>query len=133
MSLCSYRLSPTVCTEVSRRQLVSISAANPNAESMWVIDHVDPNLRFEMQGEVVRANDPVLLRSQHTCKYMAADLNTKYKNDFGTEFEVYCGMHSSKNLSQNLEMESIGRITGDLPTKFQEDFNVFFLQTSPEK
>jgi hypothetical protein len=100
---------------------------------MWVIDHIDPNVRFEMQGDIVKANDPVLLRHQHTCVYLAADDKTKYNNDFGTECEVYCKNHGTKNLAQHLEMEHAGRLTTDVPTKFQEDYNVFFLQTAPEK
>ena len=63
---------------------------------------------------------------------MAADENKKYKNDFGTENEVHCGNHSTKNKSQNLEMENQGRLTSDVPSKFQEDKNVFFLQYAPD-
>jgi hypothetical protein len=29
-------------------------------------------------------------------------------------------------------MENEGRLTSDIPTKFQEDYNVFFLQTAPD-
>jgi hypothetical protein len=29
-------------------------------------------------------------------------------------------------------MEGEGRITSDVPSKFQEDYNVFFFQTSPD-
>lgn len=63
---------------------------------------------------------------------MGADCNSKYRNDFGTENEVYCYNHSTKNKSQNLALEYEGRLTSDVPTKFQEDFNVFFFQTSPD-
>ena len=38
---------------------------------------------------------------------------------------------ATKNRSQNLALEGQGKITGDLPTKFQEDQNVFYLVTSP--
>jgi len=38
---------------------------------------------------------------------------------------------ASKNRSQNLALEKDGKITGDLPTKFQEDQNVFYFVTSP--
>ena len=56
----------------------------------------------------------------------------KYKNDFGQEFEICVNSFASKNKSQNLELEKAGKITGDLPTKFQEDQNVFFFLTSPD-
>jgi calcyphosin len=39
--------------------------------------------------------------------------------------------YSSKNRSQNLHLEKEGKITGDLPTKFQEDQNIFYFVTSP--
>ena len=66
---------------------------------MWVLDHVDPNIRFEMQGEIVKAGDPVLIRHVQTCVYLGTDKNQKYKNDFGTENEVHCYSHSTLNKS----------------------------------
>lgn len=85
-----------------------------------------------MQGEIVKASDPVLLRHVQTCVYLASDNQQKYKNDFGTENEVCCHNHSTLNKSQNLALENNGQLTSDIPTKFQEDKNVFFLQTAPE-
>ncbi len=85
---------------------------------MWVIDTIDPNFRFEMQGEPVRANTPILLRHSATSNYLGSDLN-KYKNDFGQEFELYVSNDSTKNKSQNLSLEKKGAITGDIPSKFQ--------------
>ena len=43
-------------------------------------------------------------------------------------------MHSqaTKNLSQNLELEQKGKITGDLPSKFQLDENVFMCLLAPD-
>jgi len=29
-------------------------------------------------------------------------------------------------------LENEGRLTSDIPTKFQEDYNVFFIQTAPD-
>ena len=48
LSLCSYRQSPTVCTANSNRQLVTVSSAPAKLDTMWVVDHIDPNVRFEM-------------------------------------------------------------------------------------
>ena len=96
----------------------------------WVIDYLDPNFRFEKQGEPVQANDPLLIRHCATSQYLGSDLK-KVKNEFGQEFEVSVNSFATKNRSQNLALEGQGKITGDLPTKFQEDQNVFYLVTSP--
>ena len=132
LQLCSYKHSPTVCSPVSGNGLACVSAARPDYNSVWVVDSVDPNSRFEMQGQVVKAGDPVLLRHVQTCVYLASCSKQKYKNDFGTENEVHCYSHSTLNKSQNLALENNGQLTSDVPTKFQEDKNVFFLQTAPE-
>lgn len=91
---------------------------------------MDPNYRFEKQGEPVEANAPLLIRHCATSHYLAADLN-KIKNDFGNEYEVCVKSHSTKNRSQNLALEKEGKITGDIPSKFQEDQNVFYFVTAP--
>ena len=82
-----------------------MSASRPDANGCWIIDHVDPSNRFEVQGEIVRAGDPILLRHSSTNVYLGSDSNSKVKNDFGTENEVHCDNHSTLNKSQNLEME----------------------------
>jgi len=96
----------------------------------WIIDHIDPNFRFEKQGSPIECNDPILIRHLSTNTYLSADIN-RIKNDFGVEFEVTVTNHSSKNKSQNLALEKDGRITGDIPTKFQEDQNIFYFVTAP--
>ena len=95
-----------------------------------MIDYLDPNFRFEKQGEPVQANDPILIRHCATSHYLASDLK-KIKNEFGQENEVSVNSFASKNRSQNLALENQGLITGDVPTKFQEDQNVFYFVTSP--
>ena len=62
LQLNSLKHSPTTCSPLSQKQLAYLSAARPCADGVWVIDHVDPNVRFEMQGEPVRAGEPVLIR-----------------------------------------------------------------------
>jgi hypothetical protein len=79
--------------------LACVSAARPDFNSVWVIDAVDPNIRFEMQGEIVKSSDPILLRHVQTCVYLASDTQQKYKNDFGTENEVCCHNFSTLNKS----------------------------------
>ena len=99
LSLASYKQSATVCSPLSNRQVACVSAARPDFNSVWVIDHIDPTVRFEMQGEIIKAGEPVLIRHVQTCVYLGADSNSKYKNDFGPENEVYCYNHSTKNKS----------------------------------
>lgn len=98
LSLCSYKHSATVCSP-SNKGVACMSATRPDFNGVWVLDHVDPNVRFEMQGEVVKSGEPVLVRHVQTCVYLGADSNTKYKNDFGTENEVHCHNHCTKNKS----------------------------------
>ena len=38
------------------------SAAKQDYNGVWVIDHIDPNYRFEMQGEIVKSSGPILIR-----------------------------------------------------------------------
>ena len=39
-----------------------MSASKTDYNGVWIIDHIDPNVRFEMQGEVVKATEPALIR-----------------------------------------------------------------------
>jgi len=132
LQLASAKQTPTICAPLSAKQICYLNAARPDADGAWVLDHVDPNVRFEMQGEVVKAGDPVLIRHVTTCVYLGSDDAYKVKNDFGQENEVHCFNHSSKNKSQNLALEREGRITVDVPTKYQMSQNVFCLQTAPD-
>ena len=74
-----------------------MSTVKDTYDSVWILDHIDPNFRFEMQGEIVKGSEPVLIRHVQTCVYLGTDENQKYKNDFGTENEVYCYNHCTKN------------------------------------
>jgi hypothetical protein len=128
--LSSQPLSPTVYSPVTHKQEASLTTKDVPINSTWIIDYLDPNFRFEKQGSPVEVNDPILIRHLGTNHYLASDLN-KLKNDFGSEYEVFVHSFASKNRSQNLALEKDGKITGDLPTKFQEDQNIFFFVTSP--
>lgn len=85
-----------------------------------------------MEGQVVKAGEPVLLRHVNTNIFLAADEKFKIKNDFGSENEVHCHNHSTNNKSQNLALEQEGRLTVDVPTKFQQNQNLFILHTAPD-
>eukprot|EP00347_Sterkiella_histriomuscorum_P021558 403333558 len=127
--LSSQPLGPNVYSPVTRNQEASLSVTE-SYNGTWVIDYMDPNYRFEKQGEPVEANAPILIRHCSTSHYLAADLN-KIKNDFGQEYEVCVNSFATKNRSQNLALEKEGKITGDIPSKFQEDQNVFYFITAP--
>jgi hypothetical protein len=118
LELISNIQTPTVCAALSQKQIAFMTATKPTSEGIWIIDHIDPTCRFEMQGSIVRAGDPVLIRHAKTCVFLGSDDAYKVKNDFGSENEVHCWNHSTNNKSQNLALEKDGRITVDVPTKF---------------
>ena len=128
--LSSQPITPTVYSPVTSQHEVSVTSKDSALNNTWVIDYLDPNFRLEKQGSPIECNDPVLIRHVGTNHFLASDLN-RLQNDFGTEYEVTVHNYSSKNLSQNLEMEKAGRITGDVPSKFQEAQNIFYFVTAP--
>ena len=109
-----------------------MNAARPNSNALWIIDFADPVMRFEMEGQAIKSGEPILIRHVNTNVYLASDQRFKIKNDFGSENEVHCHNHSSNNKSQNLALEQDGRLTVDVPTKFQQANNVFTFCTAPD-
>jgi hypothetical protein len=57
---------------------------------------LNPNDRFERQGEAVRAGEPILIKHQHSLKYLAADVQI-INNDFGAEHEVFTHSFTNAN------------------------------------
>ena len=102
-----------------------------NYNTVWEIDHPDPNMRAEMIGQPVPANTHILIRHCATCHYLASDL-LEYGNDFGIEYEVNVHSYATKNKSQNLALEGVGSIAPGVPTKFQNDQNMWCIATSPD-
>lgn len=96
--LSSSPLTPTVYSPISAKQEASLTTKDVTFKNSWIIDHIDPNFRFEKQGTPVEVNDPILIRHLATNHYLASDLN-KIKNDFGTEYEVFVHSFASKNRS----------------------------------
>ena len=96
--LSSSPLTPTMYSPISAKQEASLTTKDATYNNSWVIDHIDPNFRFEKQGTPVEVNDPILIRHLATNHYLASDLN-KIKNDFGTEYEVFVHSFASKNRS----------------------------------
>lgn len=86
---------------------------------VWIVDSMDPNDRFERQGEPVPAGEALLLRHAQTGQYLATDPKKSFKNDFGTEFEVSAHSFHGINKTQNLHLEKTGHATADVPARFQ--------------
>lgn len=122
--------SMNIFSSVSRLQEASLHACD-SYNTQWVIDSFDPNDRFERQGEPVKAGEPILLRHCHTQQYLASDCVVE-KNDFGQEYEVSCHSFACQNKTQNLELEKRGNITTDVPTRFQQEQNVWIFETAPD-
>jgi hypothetical protein len=78
----------------------------------------------------VRATDPILIKHCATQSYLGSDKNV-YKTDFGNEFEAMVNSFCLLNKTQNLALEKRGNITVDIPTKFQQDQNIFCALTAP--
>lgn len=120
---------PAAHSPISRNQEASMHC-HDSYNNVWVVDHCDPNCRFEMQGEPIKASEPILIRHCQTQQYLAGD-SKSFKNDFGTEFEVSAHSFCNQNKTQNLALESRGNITVDVPTRFQNDQNVFCFECAP--
>jgi len=67
-------------------------------DTVWEIEDLDPNTRFEANGEPVMANGPILIKHASTCHFLASD-TVEQKNDYGAEFEVSVHSYSTNNKS----------------------------------
>ena len=94
-----------------------------------MIWHVDPNVRFTTKSEPVPVNEPIVIEHCATAHYLASDA-FEYKNDFGNELEVSVHSYATLNKSQALALEKTGKLTRDLPTKFQNDQNIWCFLSS---
>lgn len=95
----------------SRHQEVT-AIARPSGETLWQVLYPDTAARFEMDGEMVPAGSPLVVRHVQTGSFLASD-EIPYNNIFGVEFEVHCFHYYSLGKSQNLTGEMKGEITGD--------------------
>lgn len=132
LQLSSVKQTPTICAPLSQKQIAFANASRQSSDGLWIIEYADPVLRFEMEGQVVKVGQPILVKHVNTNVYLAADDQYKIKNDFGSENEVHCHNHSTNNKSQNLALEADGRLTVDVPTKFQQKQNLFVITTAPD-
>jgi Ca2+-binding EF-hand superfamily protein len=126
----STHASPALHAPVSRNQEVCMILKDVY-DCIWEIDHIDPKVRFEMYGEVVPANEPILIKHSNTNHYLASDA-VPYKNQYGGEFEVNVKSFAQNKKTQNLALEKTGMITSDVPTRYQEDQNLWMICTAPD-
>lgn len=67
-----------------------------NINTVWIIEHVDPKIRFESNNQPIPVNQPVLIKHVLTQQWLGSD-KINYSNIFGSENEVYAHSHSSFN------------------------------------
>lgn len=82
-----------------------------------------------MNGEPVKLNDLILIKHCFTQQWIASD-HHKQTNDFGTEFEVFAKSFQNLQKTHNLIAEKQGRTTIDINLRYQENQNIFKIQTA---
>lgn len=90
--------------------------------TVWEVEHVDPNQRLAAYGQPVDINTPLMLKHCETCQHLASD-EKEYKNDFGTEYEVNVHSYTQANKGQKLAQESKGDVTKVLAGKLHLNEN----------
>ncbi|KAL4454993.1 hypothetical protein ABPG74_006375 [Tetrahymena malaccensis] len=113
------------------RQQDSFLSSKDNFDSVWVVEHIDPQIRFEMNKQPVRANDPIILKHFQTNQYLASD-EQQVKNSYGIENEVFALQYQTYNKTQNLIAEKMGRTTIDIPMRNQHSQNTWCLVTADD-
>jgi hypothetical protein len=111
-----------------------------NIDSVWVVEHIDPNKRLLFDGEPVEAFSEIIIKHIPTNHFLASDkIDYRYicsqclicdRNDFGSEYEVCVKSYATLNKSQNLSLEKGGKITREQPTKIQHPQNAWMMITS---
>ena len=67
--------------------------------SVWEVQYLDPQYKMEMEGQAVPTNAPIALVHCATNQHLASDV-VKYRNDFGTEYEMFCKTYNDVQKSQ---------------------------------
>jgi len=67
-------------------------------ESVWVLEHHDPFLRFESLHYPVKANIPVLIKHFSTGQWLATDFIEYRPSLDSPEYEVFC--HSFQSIKK---------------------------------
>ena len=121
--LFSQLISPQSYSRFSRNQEVLLNSKK-NYSSCWVIEHIDPTLRFSMEGQPVPVDEPFILRHCATGRLLASNL-VDYNNDYGREYEVCCFNFMSNNKYQTLDSEKEGKIKINTLTKYELEQNIW--------
>ena len=79
------------------------TGARPPADALWTCVPANPQLRFELEGEVVEANTPVLLRHVRTGNLLAVLQQHVWSSEFGQEFEVVAHTYLDKHKAEGPE------------------------------
>eukprot|EP01064_Diplonema_japonicum_P034623 TRINITY_DN7243_c0_g3_i2.p1 TRINITY_DN7243_c0_g3~~TRINITY_DN7243_c0_g3_i2.p1 ORF type:complete len:306 (+),score=83.50 TRINITY_DN7243_c0_g3_i2:61-918(+) len=87
LRLTSELLTPSCHSKTSRQQEVAIADHGTYALS-WEFIYANPEYRFEMEGQPVKANSVAVLAHCATGQYLASHKKTVL-NDFGAENEVF--------------------------------------------
>jgi hypothetical protein len=95
----------------------------------WKIVHANPNLRVSTLGEPVQAHSEIVIEHCATAQFLFSD-KIKYMNEFGLEYEVSVLSQTTNNKSQALNLEKVGKLTVDQPTKSQAEANVWAVITA---
>lgn len=107
----------------SRNQEVLFNSTK-GYSTCWVIEHVDPVLRYSTEGQFIYAEDPFIIRHCATGRLLASDL-VDYNNDYGREFEVCCYNFMSLNKYQILKSEKEGNVKVDTKTQVELEQNIW--------
>lgn len=110
--------------KISHFNEVLFTVKGDSFNTVWAIEHIDPKIRFEMEGEPVRVTDEVLLKHCLTANWLGTQ-NDGMKNLYGTEMECFVHSFSTKQKTQNLISEKVGRTTCDTTLRGQGEQNHF--------
>lgn len=102
-----------------------------NYNTVWKIVHVNPNLRVSSEGQPVLSNEEIIIEHCATAQFLSSD-KIKYVNEFGMEYEVSVCSQTSNNKSQALNLEKVGKLTVDQPTKLQYEQNTWAILTAAD-
>eukprot|EP00759_Apiculatamorpha_spiralis_P001318 PhF_6_TR1046/c0_g1_i4/m.2156 len=105
VSLQSQMQTPTSFSKASRRQEVA-ACLSQGLDTVWVAYPADRKVDFEMKGEIIPANTPVLIKHQATNVPLSTEDQFKVNSVVSQELEVCCFQHKlSKTKFDNLANE----------------------------
>jgi len=123
--LFSSLVSPQSYSRFSRNQEV-LEITELTYNSCWCIEHIDPTIRFSLEGKPISTKEPFIIRHCSTNRLLASDL-IDYYNDYGNEYEVCCNNFLTNNKFQALISEKEGRMKIDTKTRLEKEQNIWFV------